>query len=203
MKRPAIAICLGLLALGACAPADTATRNTPAAGTLIAPPAQVLPLPQETLAPGYRVAALSVEVPRDLKVSEANLFLPPADIVWRGEAFGDRYEQVRALFEEAFDSARLSEGRPANVAIRVLRFHGLTEKARFVTGGVYAIHFEMRLTDPRTGAAIGEPRLVKINHGVGRYRAAPDNHATDAERWQVIGYIRDRLEKELGPRSAA
>lgn len=200
MKRPAIAIGLGVLALVACAPADTATRNTPASAALVAPPAAMQP--QAQLAPGYRIAALSVEVPRDLKVSEANLFLPPADIVWRGEAFGDRYEQVRALFEEAFASARLAEGQPANVSIRVIRFHGLTEKARFVTGGVYAIHFEMRLTDPRTGAAIGEPRLVRINHGVGRYRAAPDNHATDAERWQVIGYIRDRLEKELGPRTA-
>jgi hypothetical protein len=195
MKRPAVALGLALFALGACGPLDTATRNTPAAETLIAAPAKESP----RAAPVYHVVGLRVDVPDSLVVSEANNYLPNADIVWRGDAFGDRHQQIRALFEEAFQSADLGEGQPVLVSIKVTRFHALTEKARYVTGGNYAIHFMLQLTDPKTGALVAETRLVKINQLVaGGYKTMLDDHKGRTEHLQVVGFIRARIEKELG-----
>ena len=52
--------------------------------------------------PRYDVVAVNVDVPKTLKVSEANMYYPVADIVWRGEPRGDRHAQVKAIFQEAF-----------------------------------------------------------------------------------------------------
>jgi hypothetical protein len=167
-------------------------RNAPATdpiGTLASAP---------EVAPAYAIAKFDVEVPGKLRVSVANVYYPLADIVWRGDAFGDRDAQVKALFTAAAKEADLKEGRPVNVGIELIRFHGLTEKARYVTGGVYAIVFRLTLTDPKTGELIEEPRIVEADlPAVGGYRAMLDDHKGRTERTIVTEHLIRTLRHQL------
>lgn len=138
--------------LAACAPVETASR-------LITDP----PVPAEIVeARDYRVTRLDVRVPRELTVSEANLYYPLADIVWREDPFGDRYEQIEAILRPAAERATggLAGQRPVGVAIELVRFHALSEKARFTVGGVHSLQFRLSVFDPQTGAEIEPTRLV-------------------------------------------
>ena len=106
-----------------------------------------------------------VDVPLSLKVSERNSYYPGVDIVWRGDPFGDRHAQVKAIFETAFNRAadEFVGEIPADLHVRVHRFHGLTERARYTTGGIHAITFSMQLYDARDGRALTEPRRVRAD----------------------------------------
>lgn len=117
--------------------------------------------PQQAV-PQYRVESVRVSVPKTLKVSEANLYYPIADIVWRGEPRGDRYAQVAAIFTEAANNATatMADGTPVVVDLQVRRFHALTEKTRYSFGGTYSISFELTVHDAVTGAELDGPRLV-------------------------------------------
>lgn len=187
------------LGLSACASVDTPTRNAPfeelptgmvrvpdgfemtgtaeadmvtRAAVSVAPPvsgslSQVQGVP-------VTINSITVHVPRTLKVSEANRFLPKADIVWRGDPVGDRYAQVGAIFEAGLLQGVQGMNGPTRVDldVEVLRFHSLTEKARYFTGGVHAIEFTWTLKDPETGAVLIEPRTVNADlDGLGGRKA--------------------------------
>ncbi len=72
---------LGSLIL-ACATVDTASRN-----------ARFEPQKPEyaSTLPSVRVGEINVLVPQSLKVSERNSYYPGGDIVWRGDAIGNRH----------------------------------------------------------------------------------------------------------------
>lgn len=127
----------------------------------------------------YNVTGLNVTVPDSLVVSEANAYYPGADIVWRGDPLGNRYEQVEAIFDTAF-TAGLSgvEGsRDVLVDVEVQRFHALTEKARYTVGGVHSITFFVTVLDEETGTIIEGPRRIKAD-----LNALGGQTALDAER---------------------
>ncbi|WP_270733005.1 DUF6778 family protein [Shimia sp. Alg240-R146] len=149
------AMVLGLSA-AACGSVDTATRNAPYEN---APTQAVAP------APSFQLAGMSVSVPTSLKVSESNRYYPGGDIVWRGDAYGNRYEQVKAIFEDSIAlGGGLAEGEiPVNVFIEVTRFHALTEKTRYSVGGVHSIEFTMTITDPLTGVVLRGPKEIKAS----------------------------------------
>lgn len=106
----------------------------------------------------WRVTEIDVTVPRTLSVSEANRFAPDADIVWREELGGDRYEQVDRIITEAARRgvARLRGKRPVKLVVEVATFHALTEKTRRVLSrsGVHNITFTAQVVDARTGAPL-------------------------------------------------
>ena len=110
----------------------------------------------------YRIAAVSIRVPDSLRVSEANMFFPIADIVWRGEPRGDRHAQVQAIYAEAMGRATsgMTEGRAVLVDVEVTRFHCLTEKTRYTIGGTHTLHFILTLRDAATGTIIEGPRAI-------------------------------------------
>ncbi|MEL7026983.1 MAG: DUF6778 family protein [Pseudomonadota bacterium] len=110
----------------------------------------------------YQIDAFDVLVPRTLEVSEANLYYPITDIVWRGDPFGDRYQQVEAIFDDVGDlvSPDLAGERPVRVTVQVTRFHSLTEKARVSVGGVHSMRFYLTVFDAETKEPIEGPRLV-------------------------------------------
>jgi hypothetical protein len=114
--------------------------------------------------PQYDIKAVSVVAPRTLRVSEANLIKPVADIVWRGDPKGDRYTQVEAIIADAAGqaTARMGKGRAALLDLEVTRFHALTEKARYVLpfGGEFEIGLIVTLRDAKTGALIDGPREI-------------------------------------------
>ena len=111
------------------------------------------------------INSVTVLVPRSLKVSERNSYLPRGDIVWREDPIGDRHAQVQKIVQDAMvrGVSPLSGPVKADLEIVVKRFHALTEKARYTTGGVHAITFDMVLKDPVTGEQLTPPREVRAD----------------------------------------
>ena len=113
--------------------------------------------------PSYSVAQLNVTVPTTLEVSEANSYKPRADIVWRGDPMGNRYEQIEAIFRDAMGAGveGLEGERPVRVDIQVTKFHALTERTRYSVGGTHDIHFAITVLDAETGIVIEPTRIVE------------------------------------------
>lgn len=111
------------------------------------------------------VNTVEITVPETLLVSEANRYYPRGDIVWRGEPMGDRRTQVKAIFEEGIGrgAATLEGPTLVDLQVEVLRFHALTQKARYSVGGVHSITFSVTLTDPESGALLAEPHVVQAD----------------------------------------
>lgn len=161
-----------------------------------------------TLAPTLAMASpaalaiqgIEISVPQDLKVSEANLMVPNADIVWRGDPMGDRYSQVTAIFETAAASATqgLTEGRGVILSLEVTRFHALTEKARYLTGGNYALHFDLTLRDAASGVILDGPRPVVADvRAAGGLRAIAEDNAGRTEKVVITERLVEVLRYEL------
>ncbi len=155
IMRVFAAMVLGL-GVSACATVDTASRNAPY---------DVVPGAMAAPAPSYSLANFDVSVPRTLRVSEANMYYPGGDIVWREDGYGNRYEQVKAIFDE---SLRIAGGplegvRPVEVKIEVTRFHALSEKTRYSVGGVHSLEFIMTIVDAQTGAVLSGPKPISAS----------------------------------------
>ena len=177
------------LGLQACSSVEPATRAAPMSG----------PVLSTSTAP-LSVQGLNVTVPRALKVSEANLFYPHGDIVWRGEPRGDRYQQVATMFEEGMSRgiARMPDaGQPVMVNIEVTRFHALSEKARLI-GGVHNIKFILSAVDATTGAVILPPREIESDlKGLGGNAALEANARGYTEKVQITEHLARVIQMEL------
>ncbi|MCV2889197.1 DUF6778 family protein [Ruegeria aquimaris] len=119
-------------------------------------------------APGQspvRVNSVTVVVPRALKVSERNSYLPRGDIVWREDPIGDRHAQVQKIVQDAMVRGVGTLNGPVSVDLEIVvsRFHALTEKARYTTGGIHAITFDLVLKDSATGAQLTPPRTIRAD----------------------------------------
>jgi len=193
------ALITALALTAACAPTDEpATRASNEVTALdeividgAAPQVQV---------PQYRVEAVRIAVPKTLKVSEANLYYPIADIVWRGEPRGDRYAQVAAIFTEAANTATetMTSGTPVVVDLQVMRFHALTEKTRYSFGGTYSISFEMTVRDVATGIALDGPRPVHAGFPASGGAKALDEDARGLTQKVVVTHdLTDLLHQQL------
>lgn len=165
--RPILALAAALV-LSACATTEPASRNVPFDTQGIVAPSS-----------SYAIASYSVRVPRSLKVSEANRYFPNGDIVWREDPIGDRHQQVAAIFEQGLKlgAQRTQGGVPVVAEIEVLRFHAITNKARYSVGGVHAITFDLTVRDAETGSVIKPKHRVKAN-----LKALGGNAAVDADR---------------------
>lgn len=148
----------------------------------------------------YDVKAVNVLVPHTLKVSEANTFRPSADIVWRGDLPGDRYAQVKAIFDAASarSTATMHTGEPVVVDLEVVRFHCLTEKTRYTVGGVHSMHFLMTVRDASTGAVVQGPRLIVADvKGAGGSRAIAEEEAGRTQKVVVTDRLAEVIRREL------
>ena len=106
---------------------------------------------------GIYIASINVVVPTSLTVSEENTLAPDADIVWRGEAIGNRHAQVRQIILESaqFATQGLNGPRTAQLNIQVHTFHALSDYARArAPEGVHNIGFFAEIVDARTGEII-------------------------------------------------
>lgn len=113
----------------------------------------------------WSIVELRIDVPRSLTVSEANSIRPFADIVWREDPMGDRYEQVETLMTEALGPVlrpRDGAATPVIVSLEVMQFHALTERARYTTGGAHEIVFMVTVADATTGRVLSGPRPVDL-----------------------------------------
>ncbi|MEO5616118.1 MAG: DUF6778 family protein, partial [Cypionkella sp.] len=203
MKMTSISILVLALGLSACAQTTSMSSQNQVSSDL----SQASRLPQ---APGlrgpvmlqaeYDVKAVNVLVPHTLKVSEANTFHPSADIVWRGDLPGDRYAQVKAIFDDAAarSTATMHTGAPVVVDLEVVRFHCLTEKTRYTVGGVHSLHFMMTVRDAATGAVLQGPRLIVADvKGAGGNRAVAEEQAGRTQKVVVTERLTEVLRREL------
>ncbi|MEL7098246.1 MAG: DUF6778 family protein [Pseudomonadota bacterium] len=185
---------LGMGALvSACGGTAPATRNAPFEP--IAPPKASAPALQPVT-----ITQINVEVPRGLTVSEANTYLPNADIVWRGDLIGDRHAQVAAIFTEAFSrtAASISGDRNVVVDARVVRFHGLTEKARYSVGGVHNIEFDLMVRDAETGVLLAEPKRVRADlDAFGGREAIRADARGETQKVRITAHLAEVLRQEI------
>lgn len=201
-----VMLALAAVAVSACAGPQTTTRNVT---TAVAP--QQAGLSHSTLesaqlaAPSaivsdINIAKITVDVPKALSVSEKNSYYPKGDIVWRGDVFGDRHEQVKAILTQSAQNAatNLQGSRPVHLHIQATRFHGVSEKARYNTGGVHNINFFVTLFDPVSGATLRPAREVISNldalRGDDAIRA---DGRGDTQKHRVTAFLTQVIQAEL------
>ncbi|MBV2360904.1 hypothetical protein KUH32_14140 [Thalassococcus sp. CAU 1522] len=205
-----VAALVAVTVLSACSGADFASRNAPfeilpSDGTAASPPAVAVavpaepqtavppeqPLPTQARSP-YTISGYSVSVPEKLKVSEANLYYPVTDIVWRGDPYGNRKRQIIEIFQESISRATpgIDGPRPVTLAIELKRFHSITEKTRYTIGGMHSISFYVTVTDAETGEVLIDRRKVKAD-----LEAFGGQRALAADR-QGLG-MKERIQRHL------
>ena len=197
-----------VLALGvtACARVDTTSRNAPLEVGVGTPPMMRVQPPMQEVIPdaqqSFRITAINVSVPKYLRVSESSQLYPVADIVWRGDPYGDRYAQIRAIFEAGLGrGARAVHGTRKVVAdVVVKRFHGVTEHARYTVGGIHSIKFLLTLRDRETGVVVLGPRVVKSDlKAFGGSRAMAADRAGQTQKVRIIDHLVRVMLRELTP----
>jgi len=191
MKYVRMVALIGMgIAVSGCASLDVASRNAP----FEAPAAAVV-------APSMKVVSYQVRVPQSLKVSEANMYYPSGDIVWRGEPLGDRHVQVQKIFEESLGRATpASNGKlPVILDIEVTRFHALSEKARYTVGGRHEIHFTMNFLNPETLQPVAAPKKIDATFkAFGGARAVNAEQNGITQKVRITGHLAGVIQQELG-----
>lgn len=166
---------LVMVGLGACGTSHSVSKSTvfePIPGQVRAQPQMVsrqavneIGAEDRAEQPLFKVVDYEIKVPQDLTVSEANLFYPVADIVWRGDPPGNRKAQVGAIFHDSLKRAlpHVQGPRPVRVEIVVSRFHSVTEKTRYTVGGLHSIGFSIMVQDHQTGRTIVPLRHIRTD----------------------------------------
>jgi hypothetical protein len=115
----------------------------------------------------WRVTAVNVVVPRTLAVSESHELVPDADIVWREDGPGSRYDQVaKVVHDAAMQGARGLRGSvPVRLDITLSRFHALTLEAESlnIDAGVHDVNFTIRAVDARSGRVLAGPVAIEAS----------------------------------------
>ncbi|MCB2117096.1 MAG: hypothetical protein KDE00_12565 [Rhodobacteraceae bacterium] len=117
-------------------------------------------------ASSWRVADVRVSVPDSLTVSEENILLPAADIVWQEEPKGDRRAQVDAIMTAAIKrgAAGARGPRPVVFDVTMTRFHALTMAAETrAPAGVHDVEFDLTVRDATSGAVVYGPKHVEAS----------------------------------------
>lgn len=208
MKHLKVALLLVSAAfVSACAQTSTTTRNAPFETPALA-------LAQDGTSTGIEIAGrhigayntdvrvenITVRVPRTLRVSEGNGFLPSTDIVWRGDPIGDRHAQIGAIFYDAMSKGTeaLDGATPVFMDIEVTRFHALTERARYTTGGVHNINFTLTLRSAVTGAPLGAPRHIRADlHAFGGRQALEAEARGETQKVRITNMLAEAIRQEL------
>ncbi|MFY0690895.1 MAG: hypothetical protein JXR14_03125 [Paracoccaceae bacterium] len=154
MKLRSIAVfAIFAAALAACSGLDQPTTS---GEPLVA---RYVPANVGVAAADWTVSRVQIDVSPDLTVSDADLYYPIADIVWRGDPPGDRRLQVATLMEESLTDglSHLSGTQDVSMTFVVRRFHSVTERARAALGGVHSIMFDLSVFDTETGLRILGP----------------------------------------------
>lgn len=158
---------------------------------------------RQVLAAQYDVEDIRISVPAKLKVSEANMFYPVADIVWRGEPAGNRHAQVMSIFKEAMDRGTytMTTGRKVMVDVEVVRFHSVTEKTRYTVGGTHSMRFTLTVRDAVTGQVVDGPRLVAADaKAAGGAQAVAEEQMGRTQRVVVVERLASAIRAELSAR---
>jgi len=133
-------------------------------GGLIGDKKQTVPPVDVSTFPPMRVVAYDITVPTSLSVSEDNAYKPIADIVWRGDPYGSRYPQVKAIFDAGVKKgiSTVSGTVPVRLEIVVRRFHSQSERVRYSYGGKYEIEYDLTISASGVGQVLVPTYTVYI-----------------------------------------
>jgi hypothetical protein len=113
----------------------------------------------------WRVVDVEVDVPETLTVSEEKVLVPHADIVWREDGLGNRYEQVsRIVAAGVRDGSRPLRGsHDVRLEVTVRRFHAMTLEAEALNFdvGVHGIDFDIRVVDSKSGTVLVPSEFIR------------------------------------------
>ncbi|MCA0272503.1 MAG: hypothetical protein LCH69_10620 [Proteobacteria bacterium] len=151
----------------------------------------------------WRLSSVTVTAPRSLVVSEAEVFIPKADIVWREDlSTGNRYEQVEAIMENAIaQGARgLKGSRPVRIEATVTRFHAMTFKAETqAPSGVHDVEFDLQVKDARTGEVLFGPEHVEASFpAMTGAQMARARVAGQSQKSQITAHVAQTIRGLLG-----
>ena len=150
------------------------------------------PIPPET-SRGWRVTEVRATTPESRSVSEDNVLVPLADIVWHGEPAGDRRAQVAAIVAEGVTAAAapLDGRRPVEIHIAVDRFHGVTPAAvNQSPGAVHDITFRAAIVDRRTREVLVPPTRIDAALVAYTQRAAVVSRLDgETERQRIVDHV--------------
>ncbi len=194
------ALCLGASVAACGGASDMATRNAPfevtppASGVVNA--AQI----QGQQALPVTVEDIRVSVPKTLKSTESNSYYPRADIVWRGDPVGDRHAQVAAIFKNAFAQGTrdMTGATGVIIDVEVIRFHSLSERARYKTGGVHNMVFNLTVRRASTEAALAPTRLIQSDlPALGGLAAVEADRVGQTQKVRVSDHLAHVIQQEL------
>ena len=117
-------------------------------------------------ADNWVVSDVDVTVPKTLTVSEKEVFVPSADIVWREDPPGDRYAQVAGIMEAAIaqGASRLNGSRAVRLDVTMARFHAMTFTAETrAPAGVHDVEFTITARDAATGQILAGPDYIEAS----------------------------------------
>jgi hypothetical protein len=185
-----IVIALATLGLSGCIMSDPPSRGGLGAPSLV------------TQQPsGYNVKRINVVVPRNLVVSEDNSYKPAADIVWHGEAAGNRFAQVEKLTRDGITAGAgaFRAGRAVTVEVQVARFHALTQKTRDSFGGKHELIYALTLRDAATGEVLRDvPRVNATVRAAGGAAAQAEEAVGRTQAVVIREALAASIQKELG-----
>jgi hypothetical protein len=150
--------------------------------------------------PVYLVQQLSVTVPDELTVSEANVFLPIADIVWREDPMGDRKQQVQKILIDAIVKgvSKVADGQPVTMEVRLIKFHSVTEKTRYTVGGRHNIKFDYVLRDAKTGVPVTEVKHIDASlKAYGGTRAVAAMARGETQKVRITQHLEELMYLEM------
>lgn len=188
------AVCVSM-ALVACTTAQMPSRGSEMASTGVGDVGT-----SATVQTQYHVVGYSVTVPRELLVSEADVYLPNADIVWHGDPEGDRFAQIEAMFNTALarSTADMTAGRPVEIQIQVAKFHALSPKTRATIGGNYGMDFYLTVYDATTHEILDGPRMVVADTPAsGGIRALREEQSGITQKIVVVSHLTKVFDAEL------
>ena len=155
---------------------------------------------KSTAAQSWRVQDVRVNVPESLSVSEANLYFPGTDIVWREDRFGDRRAQVASIVDLAVSQAAIgmAGNNPVYLDIELKRFHALTQKARASIGGTHSIQFDVIVRDVEGNPLIRKfPVEIKLK-AYGGSKAIAAEMRGETQKVRITREIARVMRKRLG-----
>lgn len=187
------AVVLMAAGLSACASVETATRGEPVGASVVVPSLSARSV-------DWNVVDVRVNVPETLSTTEANMFYPNANIIWRGEPLGNRHQQVAALMDQgiSFGLTHLNGSQDVIFQIDVRRFHSVTEKARAFTGGVHDMIFTLTVIDATTGAALHGPVFVETHLNAHGGRAALEAERNGfSQKVRIMNHLAVMMQKSF------
>lgn len=150
----------------------------------------------------WRLSAVVSVVPDTLKVSNDNVYLPNADIVWWGEPFGDRRAQVARIMEEAVTSAAsdLDGSRPVTFTVTTETFHAVTPAAMAAApAAVHNIKFRIQVFDANTAEELTPPIPVAADlEAYVREAATASAIRGETQRRRIVDHIEAVVRGWLG-----